>query len=501
MLRLQILRCNQSRSRITIYRLFTLKSGSKYTLPKDYVQNKESIKAISLKEGWEIWKNSLSSKRLDNLQGELIKLMLPNSKENENIETIQRRIPIDNNDYINTVTIRRKNDELPIKHVVFIHGYGASLGCFARNFKIIDELKNSEKFNYHIHFLDNITFGLSSNPSIPNDNISWRIPSAARLKLIDNEPTDPKKLYKKYYKLIDGYQLDPENYKEYQEHFKPILEDMENFYTGAIDRWRKNLGLEKIDYLIGHSFGAYWCGSYSIKSFDKVSNLILLSPVGLERNIMAITNTDEITNKNERPTLDPTSYKFLSRFPILSRNHILNWYYKIPYLPRILKFLGPFGVQYYFKMWLSKLSKINKLIKKHGGPQKIFQNSNDLVIGSQKEINLIIEYLYNSITNGTNSDIYVKYLLTPATVSKWPLMDKFLNADLNKISFNTFVFYGQYDFMNSEAGEKMIKKLNEKNTSKIKFEYDEIAEGGHNLYIDNPFDTNKKIAEIILNQE
>ncbi|KAI5953501.1 hypothetical protein KGF54_002873 [Candida jiufengensis] len=494
------LRCHQLfYARVSI-RSFTLKSKNQYILPKDYVPNKKNLKNISLQEGLKIWWDSLSPNRLESLQNELVKLMIPNNEENTNIELIQRRIPIQQGDHINTVTICRKNSKLPTKHVVFIHGYGASLGCFARNFKIIDELKESDKFNYHIHFLDNITFGLSSNPKIDNDKISWKIPPTAKIKLIDNEPTDPKKLYRKYYKLIEGYQLDPENFEEYQKYFGPILEDMELFYTKAIDGWRKSMGLEKIDYLIGHSFGAYWCGSYSIKFPNNVSNLILLSPVGLERHVMAITNTDKITNEIEKPNLDPTSYKFLTRFPILSKNHILNWYYKIPYLPKILKLLGPFGVQYYFSMWLSKLGKINKLIAKHGGAQEIFQNSNDLVIGSSKEIKLIIEYLYNSITNGTNSDIYVKYLLTPATVSKVPLMDKFLQADPQTFKFNTFIFYGQYDFMNSEAGKKMIDILHKNNPKSI-FEYDEIAEGGHNLYIDNPFDTNKKIGKIIIDQE
>ena len=55
--------------------------------------------------------------------------------------------------------------------------------------------------------------------------------------------------------------------------------------------------------------------------------------------------------------------------------------------------------------------------------------------------------------------------------------------------------YGQFDFMNSEAGEKLVKLLNE---NKVGAKYYEISEGGHNLYIDNPFDTNQKIFEIVL---
>ncbi|WLF78283.1 hypothetical protein PVL30_002017 [Lodderomyces elongisporus] len=498
---------HQTRLRI-IVRQFSLKTnGSNFHLPKDYKPNKV-IKTLPLSRCAEIWWKSLSKNRTSELQKELVDLMIPNTDENAGIIKDHKLVVIDQEEkhHINEVGFRIENDaDLPTKHLVFIHGYGASLGCFARNFQIINKFKSSTQYNYHVHFLDNITFGLSSNPKIANDTISWKIPSTASIKMIDHEdPQNPKKLYKKYYKLIDGYQLDPANFQKYQKLFKPILEDMEDFYSGAIDKWRQASGIEQIDFLIGHSYGAYWSGSYALRNPDNVRNLILLSPVGVERHVMAITN-DTVTSEVETPTLDPTSYKFLSRFPVLSKDHILKWYYKIPFLPRILPFLGPWGVKLYFGIWLSKLSKINKLVAKHGGAEAIYKNSNDLVYGTKREIELIVEYLYNSTTHGSHSDIYVKYLLTPATVSKWPLYDKFITKLENKPSdlrFNLFVFYGEYDFMNSEAGEKLLKKLNQEgNTEKVVFKYGEIAEGGHNLYIDNPFDTNEKIYEIAKNEE
>ena len=127
-------------------------------------------------------------------------------------------------------------------------------------------------------------------------------------------------MYRKYYKLIEGYQLDPENFEKYRSYFTPILKDLENFYCSAIEKWRLNNDIESIDYLVGHSFGGYWCGSYALKYPENVNNLVLLSPVGIERHVQAVTNTDPISDRIEVPTLDPTSYKFLSRLPILSKN-------------------------------------------------------------------------------------------------------------------------------------------------------------------------------------
>ncbi|CAI5758689.1 unnamed protein product [Candida verbasci] len=465
---------------------------------------------LPFKTAFSIWWKSLSKNRLQELQDELVELMVPTgSIENQNIIKENKNVKLDENgNYINEVGFKVINNPKGItKHCVFIHGYGASLGCFARNFQIITKFRNPKSnYNYHIHFLDNLTFGLSSNPKLQNSNISrWRIKPACNLKLINDEPTEKSKLYKKYYKLIEGFQIAPKEFEEYQEYFTPILQDLETFYCDGIDQWRKNSGIDKIDYLVGHSFGAYWSASYSLRFPDSVSNLILLSPVGMERHVLAITSNEQaLVPEIQKPNLDPTSYKFLSRYPILSNSQILKWYWKIPFLPRILPFLGHWGTQMYFSLWMKKLLKINKLIEKHGGPEMIFKSNNDLVYGTKKEVELIIEYLYNSISTGTTSDIYIKYLLTPATVSKWPLYDKFvkkLETNPDEFKFNCHIFYGQYDFMNSEAGYKLIKLLNENIDNGKKFTYNEILEGGHNLYIDNPFDTNQVIYEIAMSEE
>ena len=48
----------------------------------------------------------------------------------------------------------------------------------------------------------------------------------------------------------------------------------------------------------------------ALKYPENVNNLVLLSPVGIERHVQAVTNTDPISDRIEVPTLDPTSYKF-----------------------------------------------------------------------------------------------------------------------------------------------------------------------------------------------
>lgn len=476
------------------------------------------IKKLPLSDSFNKWRKSLANDRLHTLQDELIELMMPSTPENSNVIKNQEKVIIDSQgNYLNEINFEIINDKsADTKHIVFIHGYGAALGCFARNFELINKFKDKSS-NYKIHFLDNITFGLSSNPRVENAQANkWKIERCPPVKLIDNDlPTDKSKLHNKYYKLIDGYQVNPTEFIKYQKLFIPVLKDLENFYTLAIDNWRKAKGFEQIDYLIGHSYAGYWSASYSLRYPKNLKNLILLSPVGVERHVQAVTNDiiPKIKNENEilKPSLDPSKYDFLTRYPILSKQHIEAFYWKVPLLPRILKLLGPWGYRYYFNMWFAKLFKINKVkanlrekaesLSSKGETIKETTkeaSKTDDIYGSTKEIKLIIDYLYNAITNGSNTDIYVRNLLTPSSVAKYPLYDKFRDywSKGETEKFDIDFVYGEYDFMNAEAAEKLVKEIGEKTGHKS--EVHKIRQGGHNLYIDNPWDTNQLIHDIVM---
>lgn len=490
--------------------MLLLRRYSKFALPSTYRPNTRVVDDLPFKDCLKIWANSLRAGRLAELQHQLVELMISSKHpENSGFSRASRQVPLGNGHHINEVTLLVTNNEsAPTKHLVFVHGYGASLGCFARNFQIINQLKGLRD-NYTVHFLDNISFGLSSNPKIESDLINhWNIDKTPSLTLHDLQPTDPKKLYNKYYKLIDSYDINKKEFSQYQQKFKTVLPQIEHYYLDALDKWRQASKIDKIDFLVGHSFGGYWLASYALK-YPGLRHLILLSPVGVERHVHAIDNSlqggqDKGATLSFRPTLDPESHNFLSRWPILSKEHIKNWYDYQPYLPRLLKFFGPFGVLKYYKMWYLKLFKINRLIHKRGGARSTFTSNNDLVYGTNKECLLIIEYLYNSITNGTHSDTYVKYLLTPSTVSKWPLYDKFVNSQSFRDSqhpLRIHFLYGQYDFMNSEAGLKLSHKINEIKNNNEYSTFAKVSEGGHNLYIDNPFEVNDKIVAIVKEDE
>lgn len=478
------------------YRLLGTSSRALFQLPPNYKPNLRLVQKIPLSLAWRIWWNSLKPGRLLELQQKLVDLHFsPSLQENSGVVRENRKVTIDKNgNYINEVSFEVINGpEYATKHAVFLHGYGASLGCFARNFHMVNRLKG-ENFNFKVHFLDNISFGLSLNPKVPSIDYWKLVPRADHITIHDNKPTDPKNLYKKYYKLVDGYDFDVDRFQARQKTLLPQLNDIENYYVEALEGWRKSSNIEKIDYLIGHSFGGYWSGSYAVRYPDNLRSLVLLSPVGVERHAYAANTPIPTQRKNISPSLDPTSLRFLSRFPILSKRTIEFWYYVQPYLPRLLKFLGPWGVAKYYDMWYSKLFAVNKVIEKLGGATA-FSSANQLKYGTNTECRLLIEYLYNSITNGTKSDTHVKYVLTPATTSRIPLFDKFASAkgrDLAK--YDMHVIYGQYDFMNSEAGEKLVEEVSSRGN---RAQFHVVPQGGHNLYIQNPFGTNDLLERII----
>ncbi len=54
----------------------------------------------------------------------------------------------------------------------------------------------------------------------------------------------------------------------------------ERVLVGAIEGWRKAMGLEKI-VLVGHSFGAYQSGLYALTYPKHVEQLVLCDPWGM----------------------------------------------------------------------------------------------------------------------------------------------------------------------------------------------------------------------------
>ncbi|CAI5760782.1 unnamed protein product [Candida verbasci] len=134
------------------------------------------------------------------------------------------KIQIDQNgNYINEFVIYPKNKNSNMKHLIMIHGYGAGLGFYLKNF---DEISKPD--NWCIHAIDLFGYGCSSRPIFHPNN----------------------------------------------------LEEVEAWFHDSFEKYLKNKQINPDDCLImAHSMGAYLLSSYGIKKdANFCKKLICISP-------------------------------------------------------------------------------------------------------------------------------------------------------------------------------------------------------------------------------
>ncbi|SMN17965.1 similar to Saccharomyces cerevisiae YGR110W CLD1 Mitochondrial cardiolipin-specific phospholipase [Maudiozyma saulgeensis] len=86
------------------------------------------------------------------------------TSQNNNVIAKFLKVPIDNQgNYINELCIKPASPSKPLKHLIFIHGYGAGLGFFIKNLEHLSSVNNE----WCIHAIDLPGFGFSSRPKFP----------------------------------------------------------------------------------------------------------------------------------------------------------------------------------------------------------------------------------------------------------------------------------------------------------------------------------------------
>lgn len=141
-----------------------------------------------------------------------------------------------NNRIINEFTVTRTAEPDPKNHLVMLHGYGAGLAFFYRNYDML-----SRRPGWKIWSLDLLGYGRSSRP-----------PFCIKSKDADGKITEA-----------------------------------EDWFIDALEEWRKIRGIERFT-LLGHSFGGYLAVRYALKYKNRVNKLILASPVGVPEDPYAV---------------------------------------------------------------------------------------------------------------------------------------------------------------------------------------------------------------------
>ena len=325
---------------------------------------------------------------------------------------------------------------------ILIHGYAASSMAFHRTF---GSLSRDIRDLYAIDLPGN---GLSLPVPMPADTPKARVTS---FKVSKEKGSNTIKA--RVSKLVD------------RDREKEILQLYEDYYLERIDEWRQLNGIEKLN-IVGHSFGGYISFKYAIKYPDRVKDLCLISPLGMERNIYSLNNTLEEGREyildEENPTL--TTYTRNFKIPEVLYNNQLN----------VLRWMGPVG---------GRLARryIDFAYRRVPGTgygdylYRIFYESKT----------------FPKVTISNFNNMFTRSLL-----AKDPIMDNLDKLRARKV----MLMYGDHDWMDRYAGFLMNEELKhhyERYAGNGKVEYVEVPEAGHNLFLDNPDFFSSKISAFL----
>jgi cardiolipin-specific phospholipase len=137
---------------------------------------------------------------------------------------------------LNEFSIEREGEAVE-ENLIMLHGYGAGLGFFYKNFEGLSRVKG-----LRLYALDMLGMGRSSRP--------------------------PFKVHAK-------------------DHQGKITE-AENWFIDALEEWRLIRKIEKFT-LLGHSLGGYMAVAYALKYPGHLNKLILASPVGIPEDPYAVS--------------------------------------------------------------------------------------------------------------------------------------------------------------------------------------------------------------------
>lgn len=166
--------------------------------------------------------------------------------------------------------------------LVVLHGYGAGLGFFYRNFDALSSRKG-----WRVHALDLLGYGLSSRP--------------------------------------DFKVLAEDSYEK--------IRETEAFFIDSLEKWRIARNLEKFT-VVAHSMGGYLASSYATKYPNRVQKLVLVSPAGVPRS----SNSIEALKAAATGNVNPSDKKVPAWFNFLWERHVSPF--------SLVRLTGPLGPKF-----------------------------------------------------------------------------------------------------------------------------------------------------------
>ena len=148
-----------------------------------------------------------------------------------------RLIPLSGkNRALNEFSVERANEPPADQNLVILHGYGAGLGFFYKNFEPLSRVQG-----WQLYALDLLGMGRSSRP-----------PFKLKSKTRESQITEA-----------------------------------EDWFIDSLEEWRIKKNIDRFT-LLGHSMGGYMAVAYALKYPGRLNKLILASPVGIPEDPYAV---------------------------------------------------------------------------------------------------------------------------------------------------------------------------------------------------------------------
>ncbi|KAL7627982.1 hypothetical protein AAE478_002178 [Parahypoxylon ruwenzoriense] len=351
--------------------------------------------------------------------------------------------------------------------LVMLHGYGAGLGFYYKNF---ENLSRSE--GWKLYALDWLGMGNSTRPPF---------------RICSKDPAEK-------------------------------ITEAENWFVDALEEWRKIRKIEKFT-LLGHSLGGYLGVSYALKYPGHLNKLILASPVGIPEDPYAVNADmpepmessfqDEITVDQQATTTAQDSNTLnvdkRGQQPEASEPKKrpyppwLVWLWDANVSPfSIVRLTGPLGPRF-TSGWTSR--RFNHL--------------------TPEEKQTLHDYAYSIFRQRGSGEYALPYLLAPGAHARRPVINRIYRVGRQTITPATetapavketgipiIFMYGKNDWMDVAGGLAAEEKLKQAKLNALLHGTDEekrkengsarvliVSKAGHHLYLDNPDEFNAYIRK------
>lgn len=401
--------------------------------------------------------------------------------------------------HINEYAILGPATENPAEKKAFVmmHGYGAGLAFFFKNFGALAAGLGPK---WDIYALDWLGYGGSSRPK-------FKIPTSDLSATSD---------------LVLPSPLDPNETNVLKENL--VAKETEDWFVESLEAWRQAKKIDKIT-LMGHSMGGYFAAAYAFRYPQRVERLVMVSPAGVERGYdPSLDNETSFRKaffsksddaKNTAPTKPGSHEPVLEdemEMPQSDIQHASHDSHNHNQPQEVEMEVTEFGERP--KGWRSADNrrvrfgpKISYFWNHHYSPFFLVRSStflgprfvsfwsyNRFNGFTTKERDAMHTYAYKIMTAKGSGEYAITRILAPGALPRMPLLDR-LDNPFGLIKCPSLWMYGQQDWMDVDAGFEAVKTLNaldEKvklknpgSTVNRKAEYVEIPQAGHHLYLDN----------------